>query len=437
MLHKNRIIKQSCGLLIDYENLLTPNVFAHIERECKSFEEKTYDVSKHGDCFNVKSSLGMLKVTPQSCQCNFQTSMNLPCRHVFAVRHSICLPLFDPKLVDKRWTKENYLQYLQNVLNPVASETQDITISTNLKSKKPKSVQQKRRLAVAVTDSIADSISLLNESEFQKMLNLLKELNSNIINRNFSVPTILEQHQNLDVDIPEQSQDMPAVPGPFQDMPAVPEPLQDLSQNLGMQIIPDHDYFILPPVDDTEMSHDVPTHTQVGPSMGIVEFKSSWQPNTSGLNDQHTVGNVASTSNLVSTKLHSIKMPPVIKKRGRPKGHNLTAIERQREEDYNIGKSFKRFAPEAVTQSLGDVEFENTFNGTKVPMALRCQENPGCVGAAGYEGAKDSQVIRSPASNKKSRGAHSTLWVADGARGAPFLLCGRRMENEAPFSGPI
>ncbi|KAG8174731.1 hypothetical protein JTE90_014293 [Oedothorax gibbosus] len=82
-------------------------------------------------------------------------------------------------------------------------------------------------------------------------------------------------------------------------MPAVPEPFQDLSQNLGMQIIPDHDYFILPPVDDTEMSHDVPTHTQVGPSMRIVESKSSWQPNTSGLNDQHTVGNVASTSNLL------------------------------------------------------------------------------------------------------------------------------------------
>ncbi|KAG8182907.1 hypothetical protein JTE90_028729 [Oedothorax gibbosus] len=35
-------------------------------------------------------------------------------------------------------------------------------------------------------------------------------------------------------------------------------------------------------------------------------------------------------------------------------------------------KSFKRFAPEAVAKSLGDVNFENSSDGSKVPIALKC-----------------------------------------------------------------
>ncbi|KAG8172066.1 hypothetical protein JTE90_018778 [Oedothorax gibbosus] len=35
-------------------------------------------------------------------------------------------------------------------------------------------------------------------------------------------------------------------------------------------------------------------------------------------------------------------------------------------------RSFKRFAPEAVAKSLGDVNFENISDGSKVPIALRC-----------------------------------------------------------------
>ncbi|KAG8176074.1 hypothetical protein JTE90_025532 [Oedothorax gibbosus] len=35
-------------------------------------------------------------------------------------------------------------------------------------------------------------------------------------------------------------------------------------------------------------------------------------------------------------------------------------------------KSFKRFALEAVAKSLGDVNFENSSDGSKVPIALRC-----------------------------------------------------------------
>ncbi|KAG8176076.1 hypothetical protein JTE90_025534 [Oedothorax gibbosus] len=35
-------------------------------------------------------------------------------------------------------------------------------------------------------------------------------------------------------------------------------------------------------------------------------------------------------------------------------------------------KSFKRYAPEAVAKSLGDVNFENSSDGSKVPIALRC-----------------------------------------------------------------
>ena len=257
----------------------------------------------------------MIKVTPQSCECNFHTSMNLPCRYIFAVRHSICMPLFDPELVNKRWTKNNYLNYLRNILNTnpsnIITETQDnIAISTISKSNKPKSVLEKRRLATMITNEIADAISLLNEIEFQQMINLLKEFKNNIINRNFCIPTlsghsedldgvISQQSQDLDIVVPDISQNVDiAVSEPSQDLDiavpdnsqnlnvTVPEQFQDLSQNHHMAVIPDHDYFILPAVDDTEMLHDVQTLTQVEQPMHITVSVSALQPSTSGLNDQ-------------------------------------------------------------------------------------------------------------------------------------------------------
>lgn len=75
------------------------------------------------------------------------------------------------------------------------------------KSAKPKSVPEKRRIAMSITKEIAHSISLLNEKDFTSMIKFLKELKENICNRNFSVPDFPDEDPIPGVSVTEQSHD--------------------------------------------------------------------------------------------------------------------------------------------------------------------------------------------------------------------------------------
>lgn len=59
-------------------------------------------------------------------------------------------------------------------LNEIAHTKNNITVSNISKSTKPKSEHAKRRLVTTVANDIAEAVSLLNETEFKQMLNLLK-----------------------------------------------------------------------------------------------------------------------------------------------------------------------------------------------------------------------------------------------------------------------
>ena len=48
------------------------------------------------------------KATPLSCDCSFFTSMGLPCKHIFKVRHVLNIQAFSKTLVHERWTMDYY-----------------------------------------------------------------------------------------------------------------------------------------------------------------------------------------------------------------------------------------------------------------------------------------------------------------------------------------
>ena len=56
----------------------------------------------------ISSSNGTLSVTTELCQCSFSQSMQLPCRHVFAVWEKRNMPLFSEISVSQRW-KMSYM----------------------------------------------------------------------------------------------------------------------------------------------------------------------------------------------------------------------------------------------------------------------------------------------------------------------------------------
>ena len=78
--------------VIAYKSILTPYAFQIVEQEI----------------FNstVNTIPSIYITTPELCNCPFQQSNSLPCRHIFKLRKEIGLPLYSSKLIPKRWTKQ-------------------------------------------------------------------------------------------------------------------------------------------------------------------------------------------------------------------------------------------------------------------------------------------------------------------------------------------
>ena len=68
-----------------YAQILTPNATGHVPKQLQLRNKVKVDVDYGVSC-EASSSNGKLNVTNDNCQCSFWMSMNLPCRHILAVR---------------------------------------------------------------------------------------------------------------------------------------------------------------------------------------------------------------------------------------------------------------------------------------------------------------------------------------------------------------
>ncbi len=91
-----------------FAELLTPYALNYVEKQI-ALRKKVTSIQDHGENCTVSSSAGTLTVTAESCQCTFWKTMHLPCRHIFAVREKMHLPLFSTTGVSERW-KMTYMQ---------------------------------------------------------------------------------------------------------------------------------------------------------------------------------------------------------------------------------------------------------------------------------------------------------------------------------------
>lgn len=83
--------------------LLTPYAAAFVLKQL-TLRSKVKIDQDDGETCVISSSNGILSVTVDNCQCMFRRSMHLPCRHMFAVRESRKISLYDITLVSPRWT---------------------------------------------------------------------------------------------------------------------------------------------------------------------------------------------------------------------------------------------------------------------------------------------------------------------------------------------
>ena len=95
--------------LLNYMNFLTPYAYRFVAKQME-LKEKIQPQQKEDDIdlYEVMSSEGLLTVTKSSCQCTLWLSMKLPCRHIFATRSLLNIPLYDEFLCCQRWTADYY-----------------------------------------------------------------------------------------------------------------------------------------------------------------------------------------------------------------------------------------------------------------------------------------------------------------------------------------
>ena len=90
-----------------YSRLLTNYAAEFVHKQLK-LAEKIPDFTEDDEGFMLKTSEGLKKVTVTSCECVFNKSMILPCRHIFALRGKLNMSLYDASICDERWTSDYY-----------------------------------------------------------------------------------------------------------------------------------------------------------------------------------------------------------------------------------------------------------------------------------------------------------------------------------------
>ena len=81
------------------------------------------------DCYLVDTTEGQKKLTTSACECIFNKSMRLPCRHIFALRHKLDQPLFDVTLCDKRWSA-TYYQSTHRMFSQHSTDVPVVTVTS-------------------------------------------------------------------------------------------------------------------------------------------------------------------------------------------------------------------------------------------------------------------------------------------------------------------
>ena len=157
-----------------YMGILTPYACGFVLQQLELQSKVTNSVRQSEGHYAVKSNATHLNVTPTSCSCSFRSSMSLPCRHIFAVRHIEGVQLFDPSLCATRW----FLDYYRSKHYVARQKTSDqlYDISTLVKHRAILSQNEKYKLSFQASQKLASVMSELPMRDCEHTLGLLQKI---------------------------------------------------------------------------------------------------------------------------------------------------------------------------------------------------------------------------------------------------------------------
>jgi len=126
---------------------------------------------------NVKSSdANTVSDSCVKCTCSFNTGMLLPCRHIFAARQRVGLPVFDRSLVAERWLLTKHDTSGDMEVGSASQGTSLLVCSRNCSGVRTLNQREKYNKAMQLTTKLAVLMSECGQYEFDVKFSLLSDV---------------------------------------------------------------------------------------------------------------------------------------------------------------------------------------------------------------------------------------------------------------------
>jgi zinc finger SWIM domain-containing protein 3 len=163
----------------DYYKVATPYAVSKLLPQLESMDK--YDVVQQVDKLDVRNKKSdAIYSVPHgctSCSCSFNRSMLLPCRHLFAARRELNLPLFVPELVGERWLLLRNSDGVHPGQPPGDAQLSVMVGSVSVtKDSRGLTRAQKYKKALSVASKLADVVSDCGFKEFDRRLAFLSQV---------------------------------------------------------------------------------------------------------------------------------------------------------------------------------------------------------------------------------------------------------------------
>lgn len=166
-----------------YMSLLTPYAFEYVKDQLERAKKvKILQKLDDGKSCLVHSQGRSITSTVESCPCGFVSAMQLPCKHILAVRMSHSLSVYDESLCANRWHVQYFLgnhhAYLPNDVSGGSDADCGIDISTHVcePTSAVLSEQQKYRKAFKVAQKLCQQVSTFGMRDFTEGLEVLQSV---------------------------------------------------------------------------------------------------------------------------------------------------------------------------------------------------------------------------------------------------------------------
>ena len=171
LVHKRRVVPYSLDSPENkYCDFLTTYAADYVCKQLALHKKVSTPVKPDGS-YEIQTSEGLLTVLPDSCCCNFYSSMRLPCRHLFALCSLLNLPLFVPDLCDICWTSHYYKANCRMISR--APESHSSLSIQSVEKVKVLSQHQKFRKANILAGKLATLASEVARYHFDRRIEIL------------------------------------------------------------------------------------------------------------------------------------------------------------------------------------------------------------------------------------------------------------------------